>query len=150
MLSNVGDGGTGARLRPRHDVLAQRPLHEELPEDVGDTSRVPARVVADRLDRGVEENVVVRVPPEETVGERDQSDRLVVRAVREVRVERDAKGPKRLLVENLVPDELTQPPRRRAVLRRDRPFGVPPGILHVGAAAGTSLVSGRHGPRSLT
>ena len=59
--SNVGGGAVGRGLLARRDVLAQRPLAEELPERVGDAAEIDARVLADRLERGVEQHVVVLV-----------------------------------------------------------------------------------------
>ena len=85
------------------DVLAERPLHEELPERVRDTTKVDAGILADRFERGVEEHVVVRIASEHTVGERDQPDGLVVRTVLEVRVQRYAQACVRLLRQHLAP-----------------------------------------------
>ena len=57
--------GRRRRLRSRlgagRDVLAQRFLAQELPERVGHAAEVRLRVLADRLDRRVEEDVVVLV-----------------------------------------------------------------------------------------
>ena len=110
----------GRGLLARSDVLAQRRLHEEVPERVGDAAEVRPRMLADRLDGGLEEDAVVLVAAEDLVRERDQPHGLVVRPVRQVCVERDPEASVRLLREHLALDEVAEAPRCVAVPRRDR------------------------------
>ena len=105
----------GRGLLAGRDVLAQRLLAQELPERVGDASEIDAGVLADRLERRVEEDVVVLAAAEDRVGERDQAHRLVVRAVPQIRVERDVEPRVRVLRQHLPLDQLGEPlarPRR--------------------------------------
>ncbi len=77
--------GTGPHARLRGVAL-----REEVPECPRDAARVPPGVGADRLDRRVEEHVVIRVPPEDLVGQRDHADHLEVAEAAEVRLHVDA------------------------------------------------------------
>ena len=77
--SNVGGGASGA-VCSRGTTFSRSGFWRRNSQNVSATPRkYVARVLADRLERRVEEHVVVLVASEHRVRERDQADRLVVR-----------------------------------------------------------------------
>ena len=118
--SYVGGGCSGA-VCSRRTTSSRSGSWVRNSQNASATPReVRARVLPDRLERGAEQHVVVRVAALDAVGDRDQPHGLVVRAVLEVRVERDVEAAVRLAREHLLPDEPARRARVGAVLGRDR------------------------------
>ncbi len=112
------DHELGGQVGDRHGPLSRLgrvALGEEVPERLADALDVGPGVGPDRLERGVEESVVVRVPAEHAVGERDHPDHLEVAGALEVRLDVDVSARVGRLRQHLLLDRVREPTRRVAV-----------------------------------